>query len=314
LTQKIFITGGSGFIGTKLAKKILDFKEIEKIILYDIIEPPKQLLKQDIEQKIEFINGNLTDDLLLEQSMQNVHQVVHLAAIADVKKCKEDPEFSASVNVLGTKKVLESCEKNNVNRIIFASTMSAIYGNSLEFDEKIKPNPISEYGKQKLEAENMIEHFCQNNKLNGIVLRKSNLFGVGFILKPNVVNLFVKNAMENKPITINGVQTRNFLHVSDACIAYNNAIFSEIKSSFEVFNISGKETSSIKDLAYKVKEKIDKISDVPAKIVEENQVNQNSSIPIIKTDKAKEILKYEPRTDLNSGIDELINFFQNNKN
>jgi len=314
LTIQILITGGCGFIGTKLVEQTLHNNKIGKIILYDLLEPPTQLLKQDLEGKIEFVKGDLTNVNLLRENTKGIDQVIHLAAITDVKKCKENPEFSRKINVFGTKNVLEISEQNNVGKIIFASTMSAIYGNSMRFDEEAEPTPISEYGKQKAEAEKLIQNFCIKNNLNGIVLRKSNLFGLGLLPKENVVNLFVKNAVMGNPLKVAGIgSVRNFLHLIDACTAYTNAIFSDIKSPFEIFNITGKDTCSIRDLAFTVKEEISKKTEKTVEIIENNDSKVVPIIPIISTDKAKEMLKYKPKFSLKMGIEELMEDFQKNK-
>lgn len=303
----LLITGGCGFIGTKLTEQLLDNKEIEKIVLYDLLEPPMQLLEHDLSKKIKFVKGDLTDKKLLLESTQEIDQIIHLAAIADVKKCKEEPEFTRTINVIGTKNILEVCQQNKIEKMIFASTMSAIYGNSLQFDENNEPTPISEYGKHKAEAEKFIQDFCSKNNLKGIILRKSNLFGLGFLPKQNVVNLFVNNAILGKPLKVDGVgQVRNFLHIGDACNAYTKAVFSEIKSNFEVFNISGKDTLSISNLAFLVKDEVEKKTQRKIEVIQSNQRGEIPQNPIISIGKAKSILEYEPEISLKMGINEII--------
>lgn len=109
--------------------------------------------------------------------------------------------LSKKINVQGTKNLLNAIKSSNVKKFIFASTMSAIYGDATNFDEKNTVEPVTEYGKQKLEAELLVKDFARNSHVKSIILRKSNLYGIGLTVKQNVVAAFVKNGMRSGLVT-----------------------------------------------------------------------------------------------------------------
>ena len=123
--MKIVVTGGSGFIGTNLIKSI---KNKHEITVLDI-NPPKL-------ENISFVEGNITDQKFVEESIKDFDIVIHLAAAVGVSYTDNEPVKTLDFNIQGTKNVLRACEKNNIKKLIFSSS-SEIYGEPLHL-------PISE--------------------------------------------------------------------------------------------------------------------------------------------------------------------------
>ncbi|QUC64518.1 NAD(P)-dependent oxidoreductase [Nitrosopumilus sp. K4] len=309
----LLITGGCGWVGSFLALNLLENKIIDEIKILDTIEPSKEFKEKIDTKKIKFFKNNLKDKEKLKKITDGVEHIIHLAAIADVKKCQELPEFSKQINVSGTKTLLAAIKSNDIKKFVFASTMSAIYGNAEIFNESDPVYPVTEYGKQKLEAELAIKEFAENSQIPSIILRKSNLYGIGLTVKQNVVAAFVKNAIEKGTITITGTgnQFRSFLNITDACFAYSLAITKEIKK-YQIFNISGPDIFSVNDLAKKVKTQIFESIEKDVKIVrDENLIDENESVkPKIITQKSVEILGYIPKINIDRGISELIKYYK----
>jgi nucleoside-diphosphate-sugar epimerase len=195
--------------------------------------------------------------------------------------------------------------------------MSAIYGKSSVFDEELTPDPVSEYGKQKLECENMIKEFSIQNSINSIILRKSNLYGTGIITKENVVATFVKNALFNSKISIDGTgqQYRNFLNLKDVCQAYTKAISCNLKNTFEIINVTGPTTTTLNELADIVKKEVELVTKNNVEIFHSETLRTDDfgklEPPKISIAKAKNILGYAPEITLEDGIKNLISYYQN---
>jgi len=314
--MSLLITGGNGYVGSQLVNFLINNDSYDEIVILDQIEPHKNLISKDqFKNKVRFVKGTTTDNQKISEAIQNVTQVIHLAAIADVKRCQENPSETRKINVDATQNILEAIKNSTVNRFIFASTMSAIYGKSKNFDEAASPSPISEYGKQKQMCEELIQKFSSQTGISSIILRKSNLYGTGIITKENVVAAFVKQALNDQCIKIEGSgnQFRNFLHVNDACQAYLKALTCKMENPFEIINVTGSETTDLNQLAQLVKEKVEsenaKIDIIHSKTDRADNFSKVEQ-PKISSTKANEILGYTPKFSLEKGIQELINYYK----
>ena len=312
----LLITGGNGYVGSQLVNYLIDDESYNEIVILDQIEPNKNLgSKPQFKNKVRFVKGSTTDYQKVCEAIENVTQVIHLAAIADVKRCQENPEETRKINVDATQNILEAIKNSTVKRFVFASTMSAIYGKSRNFDEAAIPTPITEYGKQKQKCEELIQKFSNQVGISSIILRKSNLYGTGIITKENVVASFVKQALNDNSIKIEGSgnQFRNFLNLNDSCQAYMKSLTCKMENSCEIINIAGAITSNLNDLAQLVKEqvelkignKIELIHSINKRIDDYKKVE----VPKISVAKAKKILDYNPQVSLKMGIQELIEHY-----
>jgi len=298
----LLITGGNGYVGSQLVNFLINNDFYDEIVILDQIEPHKNLVSKDqFKKKVRFVKGSTTDYQKVCDTLENVTQVIHLAAIADVKRCQENPEETRKINVDATQNILEATKNSSVKRFIFASTMSAIYGKSRNFDEAASPTPITEYGKQKQKCEELIQKFSNQVGISSIILRKSNLYGTGIITKENVVASFVKQALNDNCIKIEGSgnQFRNFLHVNDACQAYLEALTCKMENPFEIINVTGSETTDLNQLAQLVKEKVEseytkKIDIIHSKTDRADNFSKVEQ-PRISSNKASEILEYAPK-------------------
>jgi len=312
----LLITGGNGYVGSQLVNHLIDDESYNEIVILDQIEPNKNLGSKDqFKNKVRFVKGSTTDYQKVCEAIENVTQVIHLAAIADVKRCQENPSETRKINVGATQNILEAIKNSTVKRFVFASTMSAIYGKSSNFDEAASPTPITEYGKQKQKCEELIQKFSNQVGISSIILRKSNLYGTGIITKENVVASFVKQALNDNSIKIEGSgnQFRNFLNLNDSCQAYMKSLTCKMENSCEIINITGAITSNLNDLAQLVKEqvelkvgnKIELIHSINKRIDDYKKVE----MPKISVMKAKKILDYSPQVSLKMGIQELIEHY-----
>jgi len=314
--MSILITGGNGYVGSQLVNHLINADIFNDIVILDLIEPNKKLsLSEQFKNKVRFVKGGITEEDKIAESIEDATTVIHLAAIADVKKCQENPDETRKINVGGLNNILSAIKNSNVRKLVLASTMSAIYGKSQIFDESVEPSPITEYGRQKLECEKLVSEFSNKFQISSIILRKSNLYGVGIITKENVVASFVKQALKNNEIKIegSGEQFRNFLNINDACSAYLKSISCNLESNFQIINTAGKNTTTLNELAQIVKNQVELLENIDVKI-SHSITSRNDDFgkigpPEISTKKANEILGYVPNVSLEKGIKELINHY-----
>lgn len=300
--MKIFITGGAGFIGSHLAKKLVLQKH--EVTVMDNFESGKIKNISKIQDKIKIINGDIRNKKALDKNILGAEAVFHLAAKVTVLHSFEKKSEFEDINIKGTLNILESAKKHGVKKLVFSSS-AAVYGNGngnanhKAICETAKTIPISPLGKTKLEAED----FCKKFKSEGLdtaILRFFNAYGPQ--QNPtygNVVTTFLNNFEKKIPPVIYGAgkQTRDFIYVDDvvdACIA---ALYANIRDQF-IFNIGTGYSTSISNLV----ETVCKITGKKLKprFLDSRRGDIERSVACIC--KAQMHLNFTPKTSLNTGL------------
>ena len=252
--KKIIVTGGAGFIGSHLVKKLID-NEAEKILVIDDLSTGKAENIKDFEE-VEFLNKKIEEIDNLAEVFNNFEFCYHLAAGVGVQYIMENLSKSLLTNIEGTHKVFEACKKNNIPVII--TSTSEIYGTSeeKEWSEETKSliGPTTKL-RWSYAASKMIDEFLalsefEEGSLNPIVVRLFNIIGPNQL--PDfgmVVPKFIDAALNDEPITIHGdgSQSRSFTWVEDVVEYFIK--LAEMEAYGEIFNIGQTEEISIKDLA-----------------------------------------------------------------
>lgn len=216
--MNILITGGSGFIGGAIFKKL---KKKHNLYIYDKSKP---------KFKTKFIKGNLNEKRKLSVLIKKnkIDCIIHLAASLGVKDTENNPSKVLSVNIGGTKNLLESISGSKVKLVLFSSS-SEIYGDTNKKGVKENSNfkPKSVYAHTKIIGEELIKAYSKIYKYEYLIFRFFNVCGFGQ-KKDFVISKFISNAKKNKLIYVygNGQQKRCFCHVDDA----TNAIMKLLKS------------------------------------------------------------------------------------
>lgn len=251
--MKILITGIAGFIGSNLADKLIELGH--KVVGIDNLSTGK---KENINIECTFINADLVDISIdsLDEIMNNVDYVFHLAAKARVQPSILDPLVFNENNVSTTLKLLDSAKKaKTVKRFIFSSS-SSVYGqgNTLPFKENMVPDPISPYALQKLIGEQYCQLYSKIYGLDTVCLRYFSVYGNR---QPTsgayctVLGIFTRQHIAGEKLTItnDGEQKRDFTSVLDVVDA--NILAMEVSDNMngQCFNVGVGNSISINEIA-----------------------------------------------------------------
>ena len=302
--MKFFITGGAGFIGRHLVAKLLHDKH-EITIFDNFSSSSKNDITHLLEDGVGLVTGDILDYDLLLKSMPNYDFVIHLAAQTSVSQSVANPKTTADIIVDGTVNVLKSCVKTNVKNIIFSSS-AAVYGNSINtlLAENAQLSPLSSYGASKLVAEYNLLAFSKLFGLNCISLRLFNVYGNGQSSEAGVIRKFLKNISKDVPIEIfgDGVQSRDFVYVSDVIQAFYCAIRNIETKRGEVYNIGSGTATSINELASLLISSKGKDLQVIHKPALEGEIKDSKAdISLAEND-----IGYSPHVSLSDGLANLV--------
>jgi len=316
---KYLITGGSGFIGSHLAEKLL--LSGNQVSIIDNLSTGVRANLANIKGKISFKQGSILDQVLIDQMVAESDFVVHLAASLGVFNIVNHPLDSLRTNLKGTEIVLEASDKHS-KPVLIAST-SEIYGKNnkvslSEEDDRIIGHPLRSrwsYSEAKAVDESLGYFYYLENKLPVRIVRFFNTVGprqVGHY--GMVVPRFVSSALKNDPIKVygSGEQIRCFCHVDDAVRALLLVMESE-QAVGQVFNVGNNQQISIMDLAKKVIELTNSKSEiikVPySKAYPEGFEDMQRRVPDIS--KIKMVLGWSPQIGLNQIVQDIASFHAN---
>ena len=300
--MRILITGGAGFIGKHLTRFLL--KKEHSITIFDnFSNSTKESINSLIDMGVKVIEGDIIIPNEISNAAKEQDMVIHLAAKISVSESIINPSKIFQVNVNGTRNVLAACERNNIKKIIAASS-AAVYGEGspdVKLTEKSETNPISPYGESKLKMEQEIIKFALKYDINYVILRFFNIYGAGQSKEyAGVISKFIERVRQDKPLEIfgNGLQTRDFVAIKDVINSIHNAI-SHDKSG--TYNIASGKVVTIKELA----ELVLSISGKELEIKYTTPKNEDIIHSQSNIDLAKINLKYHPKFELREGIKEL---------
>lgn len=310
---KCIVTGGAGFIGSNLVDKLID-RDWEVVIIDDLstgradyINPQARFHKADIascSEMEEIFAGEANDG--------PIDRVFHLAAQIDVRASVADPFFDKKINLEGGANILDNCYRNKIEKVLFASSGGAVYGDTQDIPstENTMPAPISPYGIHKLAFENYLYYYSRVLGQKYFVLRPSNVYGPRQYKggEAGVVTIFIDNAVNGKQSVLygDGSQTRDFVYVDDVVDAFLKGAESD---SLGTFNVStGVETpisAVVEAIESATGEKMDLRYDKPQPGDQSRSCLDSSLI--------KQVLSWKPQTDLTQGIKKTIEWSRSQK-
>jgi len=214
----ILVTGGAGFIGSHLDERLLT-SGFSVRVLDNLSTGKRDNLPR--HPSLEFIEGDIRDQAVVEKAVDGVEAIVHLAAVASVQASVDDPQGTHASNFDGTLNLLEAAHRVGVKRFLYASS-AAVYGDEARppVSEEVALDPLTPYAADKLAGEYYLSFYYRKFGLQTTAFRFFNIYGPR--QDPSspysgVISIFVDRLRSRTPVTIfgDGLQTRDFVYVSD---------------------------------------------------------------------------------------------------
>ena len=245
--MKILVTGGAGFIGSHITEYLV--QRGDDVTVLDNLNTGRKENLAKINDKINFVNGDIRDYKLLEKLVSDTSGVFHEAALASVQDSFNMKDEYFDVNVNGTENIFKLAKEYGF-KVVYASS-SSVYGNpkKIPITENDDRKPINPYAQTKLDDEVLAKKYSEMG-VRVIGLRYFNVFGPRQSKEyAGVIKLFLEKIKQKIPPKINGdgLQTRDFVHIDDVVMANILAMDSNIKHEF--FNVGTGNSISILELA-----------------------------------------------------------------
>ena len=305
--MRVLVTGGAGFIGSNITEALVE-RGHDVVVLDNFFMGKKENL-QEISDKIEFVEGSITDENLINKITKDVDVICNQAAASSSPMFSLDGLRSAvNVNVDGFNIILKSAVENNVKRVVYAST-SSIYGNNPPpLREDMKVIPPNFYAATKLMNEYSAALFSQNHGLETVGFRYMSIYGrheEGKTIYANLVTQFLWMMQKGKrPIIYgDGKQTRDFVYSKDVARANLMAIESKKKLSGEVLNIGIGKATSLNQLIVLLNKALgEKIKPKYVRMPVKNYIKtQRADIK-----KTKKVLHFSAKYSLEEGLKDIL--------
>ncbi len=314
--MRILVTGAAGFIGSHLAERLLSAgHEVVGLDNFNDFYDP-DIKRKNIEKALSdwgytLVKGDILDGDLLDKVFDDAFDaVVHLAAWAGVRPSIERPDVYQKVNIEGTLNLLERCKLGKIPRFVFASS-SSVYGGRRDVPFKESDDvtrPISPYAATKAAGEALCYTYHHLFGLNVHALRFFTVYGPR--QRPEMaIHRFAVNMLRHEPITVfgDGQSARDYTYIDDIVDGLVASV--ERCSGFEVINLGGSKTTTLKQLVellgrrLKTTALINWMDDQPGDV----------PITFADVEKAKKILGYAPKVNIQEGIDRFCAWLIDNR-
>ena len=304
----VLVTGGAGFIGSNLVRRLIN--ENHNVTVIDNLSTGRKENIIDVQNDIKFCHGDICDEDTVSKVLDGIDYVFHQAAIPSVQRSIDNPLRVNRSNITGTLNILWYSYKKNIKKVICAASSSA-YGETptLPKVEDMATEPLSPYAITKLASEHYTRVFYRIYKLPTVALRYFNVFGPR--QDPNseysaVIPLFIKKMRKGEQPIIygDGEQSRDFTYVENVVDA-NMLAMSKDNADGQMINVACGERISLNKLV----EKLNGIlkTNLKPEYAEGRPGDVKHSLADIS--RAKNLLGYNPRFDLENGLRELVEWF-----
>jgi UDP-glucose 4-epimerase len=301
--MKAIVTGGAGFIGSHVVDRLVADGHQVTVIDDESADAHEQFY---YNQDAEYSFYSVADYYNIKPHFEGVDLVFHLAAESRIQPCVQNPVMASLTNVVGTCSVLLAAKEAGVKRVMYSST-SAAYGvaHPTPLREDMADDCLNAYSVTKVSGENFCKMFYRLYGLETVIFRYFNVYGERQPTKGQyapVIGLFQRQVEEGVPLTVigDGLQSRDFTHVSDVVEANIKASLTEDKQALgQIFNIGSGKEYTVMDLVTMIGGEDALHINLPERLGEARKTRADIS-------KAREILGWEPKVDLEGWLNESV--------
>ncbi len=301
--QKVVVTGGAGFIGSNLCRKLLELGA--KVTVFDNLYSGKmKFINELLDKGLNFVKGDIRYPTEIEEATKDCKYIFHLAAQTSVPFSMENPKEDCEINVVGTLNVLEAARKAGA-RVVFSSSC-AVYGNPEKrpTPETQPTHPIAFYGLTKLLGEEYCEFYQETYNSEIVRFRIFNVYG------PNchgAIYDFIKKLQKNPAkleVLGTGKQSRDFVYITDMVDALLRAAITP-EAAGQVFNIGTGTTTSVAEVAKMLIELME-LKNTEISFKGGQAWAGDMDITLADNRKAMKILQWTPQVTFREGLKKLI--------
>ena len=310
--KRIFLSGGAGFIGTALIKRLIEKNEI---IVYDTLQ--RNALKNTAllnHPNLKLIQGDVLDAEKIESAIGGSNVVIHLAAIAGVDTVMRSPINTMKINLIGVFNMMASSAKlDKLERFIYFSTSEVFGTHAYNVDESHETSlgSVGEarwtYAVSKLAGEHLCYSYYHEHKLPLVIIRPFNIYGPGQVGE-GAIHVFISRVLNGEDLIIDGdgSQVRAWCFIEDIVDGIMLCLEKE-QTIGHAFNIGDpKSTLTILDLA----KRIIRISGAKSQIKFRERTSPDIQIRVPNIKKAQEMLGFQPKIDLDEGIQKTLDWYR----
>jgi UDP-glucose 4-epimerase len=306
---RALVTGGGGFIGSHLARRLL--RDGFEVRVLDNFATGRRENLLDVWDDVELVEGDIQSYERVHNAVRGCHVVAHLAALPSVPRSVQDPLTSNATNVTGTLNVLLAARDSGIGRLVYASS-SSVYGANPDMPKREEQPtlPISPYAVAKLAGESYCRAFNEVFGLETVSLRFFNVFGPGqdpLSQYAAVIPRFITSLLDGRPPTIfgDGEQSRDFTYVDNVLDGILLALGTPGNGG-KTFNLATGHGVTLNELHRLLAEIVG--SDVEP-VYEEARPGEvrHSEADIAR---AREALGFEPAVSTQEGLARTVEYFQ----
>lgn len=298
----ILVVGGTGFLGSNLVGAL------DREGHYVRVLSRGHVREEENYKNVDYIEGDISNDEDLEEALNKIDYVYHLASTTNPKSSENDLLFDVSSNLSSTINILNKCVKNNIKKFIFCSSGGTVYGNhnQMPISEEFSCEPISSYGIVKYNIEMYIKYFNYKYNLNYEILRLSNPYGIKQFPdgSQGVIPTYMKKILNNHEIQVfgDGSSVRDYIYIDDFINLSLKLLTNRKKNN--ILNIGSGRGTSIGELIHK----IELISDKKARIQYLPKRKFDVLEIYLDINQVRKVYGWKPKITLDEGLERTFNW------